>query len=50
MKLKEHERKNVRIQHLSPGHDDMSAKKKESNVIDSVSSSPFHQALFYVLK
>ncbi len=38
MHVEEHERENVSIQHLSPRHDDMPVKKKESNIIDSVSS------------
>jgi len=50
MKLEEHERKNVNIQYLSPGRDGTSTKKKESNMIVSVSLSSFHQALFCGLK
>ncbi len=46
MKLEERGRKNVSIQHLSLKHDGIPVKKTESNTIDSVSSSPFHQTLF----
>jgi len=48
MKLEERGRKNVSVQHLSPRHDGMSAKKTKNNIIDNLLFSVFVKHFFVV--